>query len=231
MDKQGYVSPSAGEMTIVVTRDAHPCITIAVDLGIPNFTVFSLRFPFAVDEPNAMSELVMAALRVLLDDIAAFMLSQSFPEMVVVDVYSRILNCWTGMNIDDDTDESLTTMSDNVVKTYESKFQLPQQFINTTQERIITGGSKIFRRTPSLLPKRELELTYMDTRPQNAGDAARVIRMYRNRILRHQPNPLYVLLYDMKGRPVGVQQVKTGPTVKIVEKVPVFETKLLHRKR
>ena len=45
--KTAYVSPPHGALDITIIRDAQPRVTISLDLGIPNFTVFSMNLPLA----------------------------------------------------------------------------------------------------------------------------------------------------------------------------------------
>jgi|SRR5271157_1979549 hypothetical protein len=203
MDLFAYISPKKGELAIAVRRGERPEIYVIIDVGIPNWSTFSIRFPFAEDNPEDMPELIWGALRVLLDDLSAFMLSQSYDEAIITDIYARILATFKGMSIKGSDTEHGRGM-DQSIKTYEAEFDLPRTFMNETQKKIVTSAQGIIRRQP---PVRQLELTYMKPNKTNPQDAARVIRQFRTKIIRNQPSPLYVLVYNMKGIPVGVAPV------------------------
>ncbi len=200
--KQAYISPKNGELCIAIRRDQRPEVYVTIDMGIPNWSMFSIRFPFAEQAPQDMGELVWGALRVLLDDLCAFMLSQSFVSDICVDIYARILATFKAMNVKNSDSEPDVDM-DQVIKSYEGEFELPIEFINETQKKIVT--SALVKRQP---PIRQLELTYMKPNRNQPNDAARVIRQFRNKIIRNQPSPLYVLVYNMRGVPVGVTSLK-----------------------
>src|SRR5271166_3832276 len=174
MDLFAYISPKKGELAIAVRRGERPEIYVIIDVGIPNWSTFSIRFPFAEDNPEDMPELIWGALRVLLDDLSAFMLSQSYDEAIITDIYARILATFKGMSIKGSDTEHGRGM-DQSIKTYEAEFDLPR--------------------------------TFMKPNKTNPQDAARVIRQFRTKIIRNQPSPLYVLVYNMKGIPVGVAPV------------------------
>lgn len=202
MEKLSYISAPEGELDISVVRTQRPEVSISLDLGIPNFTVFALKFPCVDDKPQGMQELVAEGVRALLDEVASFMLSLNFNQDVIVQLYAAALHCFQNMTDESDTMAQFSEVSmDPSVKTYAGTFKLPIDFINQTQEKVVTGGSgKIFNRMPKI---RHLELTQVMPNKNNLGDAARVIRHYRNRTLNHQPRPLYVVVYDQMGRATG----------------------------
>lgn len=212
MSKLAYISPNNGELTIAIRRDQHPEVYVTIDLGIPNWSIFSIRFPFAQENPEDMGELVWGALRVLLDDLSLFMLSQGYQTETCTDIYARILATFKAMNVNNSDTDGGDTDNDAAIKAYEGQFQLPGDFVNETQRKIVVGSGnmKIIKRQP---PVRQLELTYMKPNKPTPNDAARVIRQFRNKIIRNQPSPLYVLVYNMKGVPVGITQLqKNVPT-------------------
>jgi hypothetical protein len=200
--KLAYVSPPLGELELTVVRDARPFVQITVDLGIPNFTVFSIKFPYTPEEGRAMSELTMEAMSALLDEVTAFMLSLKFEEAVCTQIYSRVLHCFQMLSLKfPQNPEDL--VDQELVQTYASEFEMPMDFVNETQDRVITASNQITR-TPTY---RKLELTPLLPEKNELPDAARVIRMFRNRTVNHQPRPLYLILYDQKGRQTGVLPV------------------------
>jgi hypothetical protein len=200
MEKSAYISPPTGTLEINVVRDARPQVTITLDLGIPNFTVFSLKLPLVENQPQSMSGLIAEALHALLDEVATFMMSLEYDEDVIVLIYATVLACFKGMSQETDTDKGQSEVGkDNLVKTFQGTFQLPQVFVNETQAKVVTAASKI-ERAPKV---RHLELTTMKPQKTTVNDAARVIREYRNRSLKTQSRPMFVIVYDQMGRPSG----------------------------
>src|SRR5271157_4053826 len=144
--KTAYVSPPLGVLEITMIRDANPRVTIALDLGIPNFTVFSMSFPLAEGEPRAMSELIAEAVNVLLDEVATFMLAQEYEEPVIVKMYQTVLSAFRSMSTEADTSKELDPAGqDPTVQIYEGTFDIPMDFINATQRHVVTGGKKVIR--------------------------------------------------------------------------------------
>lgn len=210
--KTAYVSPPEGLLEITMIRDANPRVNIALDLGIPNFTVFSMSFPLAEGEPRAMSELIAEAVNVLCDEVASFMLAQEYEEPVIVNMYSTVLGTFKNMSTETDTaKEQDPAGQDPTVQIYEGTFNIPMDFINATQRHVVTGGVKKIKREPKV---RHIELTYAPKQKTKPSDTARVIRQYRSRSLKQQPKPMFVIVYDQLGRPTGTIPLGTGKQFK-----------------
>src|SRR5271168_3678520 len=209
--KTAYVSPELGALDITMIRDGNPRVTIALDLGIPNFTVFSMTFPLAEGAPREMSELIAEAVSVLLDEVASFMMAQEYEEPVIVHMYSMVLGAFKSMSTEADTaKEQDPAGQDPTVQTYEGTFDIPMDFINATQQHVVTGATKI-KRDPKI---RHIELTYSPKQKTKPSDTARVIRQYRSRSLRQQPKPLFVIVYDQLGKATGTIPIGTGKQFK-----------------
>ena len=192
--KTAYVSPPHGLLEIGIIRDANPRVSISLDLGIPNFTVFSMTFPLAEGHPRQMSELIAEAVNVLLDEVATFMLAQEYDESVIVKMYQTVLSAFKSMSTEADTSKDQDAIGqDPTVQIYEGTFDIPMDFINETQQKVVTGGVKKIERTPKV---RHIELRYSPKEKIKPSDTARVIRQYRNRSLKQQPKPMFVIVYD-----------------------------------
>lgn len=203
--KTAYISPANGELEITIIREGNPYVVIELDLGIPNFTRFSLKFPLIIAEPNNMSTVTQEALGILLDEVATFMMSMKYDKEVITDIYARALSAFSGMNVDSSTQAKFTDVAqDPNIETYKALFKLPQSFVQETQERVVTSAAYI-KRAPAV---RQIEFgTAVPTNKNNMGDLQRTIRQFRNRQLKTQPKPLYVIVYDVQGRPTGVLPV------------------------
>jgi 8-oxo-dGTP pyrophosphatase MutT (NUDIX family)/GNAT superfamily N-acetyltransferase len=199
--KQAYLSPSTGTLDISVIRDSRPSVSITLDLGIPNFTVFSIKIPLVEDAPTSMSSVIAEAVHTLLDEMSAFMISMDFENKVIVLIYSTILTAFKGMTGEADTNKSMDAIGkDPVVKTFEGTFKLPMAFINETFDKVVTASSsKTIKRPPPV--HRHLELTYEKPAKTTVTDARKVIRDFKNRSIKTQPGPMYVIVYDTFGNP------------------------------
>ena len=210
--KTAYVSPPHGLLEIGIIRDANPRVSISLDLGIPNFTVFSMTFPLAEGAPRAMSELIAEAVNVLLDEVASFMIAQQYEDSVIVKMYQTVLSAFKSMSKEADTSKEQDARgADPTVQIYEGTFDIPMEFINETQKKVVTGGAKKIERAPKV---RHIELKYSPKDKIKPTDTARVIRQYRNRSLKQQPKPMFVIVYDQLGRATGTIPIGTGKTFK-----------------
>jgi hypothetical protein len=301
--KTAYLSSMNGELNITIVRAERPEVTLQLDLGIPNFTVFTLKFPCVEDNPQGMQEMVTEGIRALLDEVSSFMLSMEYEQDVIVKLYAAVLQCYKDMTNESDTQSQFSDVSrDPTIKTYEGTFKMPISFIDETQKRVVTGAlnrydlwaivngqveifknadlnkrfghvawfsklglptsggmfdsiprgdarispsglitigessegqwwtgdeeflsqvvsafereypqahvvtrkyagsGKLIQRAPAY---RHLELLTKKPDKNDLGDVARVIRQYKSRSLKTQPKPLYVVVYDQRGKPSG----------------------------
>src|SRR5208337_2794113 len=205
--KNSYVSPPTGALDITIIKDAQPRVEMTLDLGIPNFTVFSLKIPLVEDQPQAMSGLIAEAVHALLDEVASFMISMEFEDEIIVEIYATVLAAFKGMSGEaDSSKEQDKTGADPTAKTVEGTFNLPESFVNETQRKVVTGATKI-KRAPKV---RHIELTYSPKPKTTVDDTARVIRQYRSRSLRQQGRPMYVVVYNAQGQPQGTLALGPG---------------------
>ncbi len=203
MDKVAYVSPPLAELSITVIRDANPAVVLALDVGMPNHLPhFDLKFPLIEEGSGTkMAAVVREALGVLLDESMLFMQSMGYSHEAQVQMYAAALACFESIGLASEAGADLAPYTrDNVVKTYEGTFPMPQQFVDETQRQVVTAATKV-QRVPV---NRRIELTKLPPQKPQAGDIEKLIRLYRNRSLSQQPHRLYIMVYDQVGRPAGV---------------------------
>jgi hypothetical protein len=198
MDRLAYVAPEKGTLTITVVRDAQPRVMISLDLGIPNFSVFSMQIPLMEDSPQQMRGLLSECIYALLDELAAFMTSLEFNQEIIVQTYASILSCYKNLTREYEAPKGILADSSPMV---EGHFPLPQNFVNETQTRVVTA--KKLERIP---PTRHLELHPEKPMKPSASDVGRIIRQYRHRSL-NQPRAMYIIVYDSNGKPTGTVPV------------------------
>jgi 8-oxo-dGTP pyrophosphatase MutT (NUDIX family) len=138
--KTSYLSPATATLEVSAVRSLEPSASITLDLGIPNFTVFSIKFPLPEDK-RAFPELAGEALGVMLDEMAAFMLSMGYRQGVIAKVYALAMDCYKGMQGQEAPEEREPTIG-----TVRGEFPLPTEFVNETQKQVVTAAK---RRAPT----------------------------------------------------------------------------------
>lgn len=202
--KKAYISPPSGVLEITVVRDKEPYCTITLDLGIPNFTVFSLKMPIVQNRIVDQTALIAEALGALLDEMSAFMISLQYEEQVIVRIYALVLATFQEMSPEAKTGDQGVAADDTVV-TYQGSFPMPPEFVNETQKKVVTAAA-VIKRLPA---QRRIELTMLKPNKIDQNDVEKVIRQYRGKTFKTQPKPMYVIVYDQKGRPTGT--LSLGP--------------------
>ena len=198
MRKRSYISPASGTLEIAFLRLGHPTVSITLDLGIPNFTIFSFKFPIPQGKPGDLQQLLGEAIVALLDEMTAFMLSTGYRKDVIAKVYALALACYKDMAAggkqkgDRDGDPSMASTR--------GIFKLPMDFIDETQEHVVTAAAKRIERSP-----RVRAMEFLPARPTkpSTGDVLKAIRRYRFQNVKTQPYPLYIVVYDQMGKPKG----------------------------
>jgi 8-oxo-dGTP pyrophosphatase MutT (NUDIX family) len=133
--KTSYLSPASATLEVSAVRSLEPSASITLDLGIP-ITVFSIKFPIP-EEKGSFPEVAGEALGVLLDEMAAFMLSTGYRQGVIAKVYALAMECYRGMQGQEASEEREATIG-----TVRGEFPLPTEFVNETQKQVVTGGRK-----------------------------------------------------------------------------------------
>jgi hypothetical protein len=211
--KTAYLSPKDAELTVTIDMTTRKQVTISLDLGIPRFTRFAITIPVEDLEGDAVLEYAQQAFSAMLDEILAFMLSLNYDRERMVEFTRLAEGCFAGINLEDATDHGMNSTDPNV-RMYEANFEIPVDFIEETHQRVVTAGS-VVRRLPE---KREIQLTKIKTNPID-GNAARAIRLYKNRALKSTPRPFYVVIYDQMGRTRGAIPLATNWESKLLKRV------------
>jgi hypothetical protein len=203
--KSAYISPPTAELSVSVIRGARPEIQIFLDLGIPNFTVFSIKFPFVEDEKTGMADMTTEAMLALLEEVSAFMISMEYAQPVCVELYSLAMACFNEITAEKSTQVGMSDVEkDNGVQTFTAKFNLPLDFVDETQEKVVLASTFIERSKPQM----KFELTSLRPVENTLSDAGRVIRMFRTKTISQQPHPLYLIVYNQQGKGIGTINLK-----------------------
>jgi 8-oxo-dGTP pyrophosphatase MutT (NUDIX family) len=198
--KTSYLSPASAVLEVSAVRSLEPSASITLDLGIPNFTVFSVKFPLPEDK-RAFPELAGEALGVMLDEMTAFMLSMGYRQGVIAKVYALAMECYKGMQGQEASGEREPTIG-----TVRGEFPLPTEFVNETQKQVVTAGKEV-RRMPV---RRRMEFVPERPARPSKSDVLKAIRRYRFQSIKNTPRPLYLVVYDNMGNPKGTLSLGPG---------------------
>jgi len=199
--KQSYLSPAAATLELSVVRNAQPFASIVLDLGIPKFTVFSIKFPLP-PETASFPQVASEALAVMLDEMTAFMISTGYDKKTIAEVYALALSCYQDMISRKQQNEM-----DPALGSVRGEFPIPMEFVNETQRQIITASNHKVNRVP-----RERKLEFVPARPTkpSKNDILKAIRQYRFQSIKNQPYPMYLVVYDNMGNAKGTLSLGPG---------------------
>jgi hypothetical protein len=222
--KKAYVSPPTANVTLTVVRDSNPRVVLTFDVGLPNWLPhFELKMPLTEVNGPKMAALCREALGVLLDEVIAFMMTMGYDREIQVQLYSAALACFDEITPSSEADARQPEYTrDDVVQVYEGTFPMPASFIDQTQARIVTAAPNVKRSPAPPVPMtRVIQMTKMPPNKITPTEAERTIRMYKNRSLTSQPKPMYIVVYDMAGKPTGVLPLNPAN--------PAWKSQLLRR--
>lgn len=179
-----------------------PTASIVLDLGIPKFTTFSIKFPIP-EETQAFQQVASEALGVMLDEMTAFMISVGYKKEVIAEIYALALSCYKDLITNDHPENR---EKDPTIGSVRGEFPIPANFINETQRYVVTAGKKVDRsprqRRVEIVPKRPVN--------PSKNDVLKAIRRYRFQSIKSQPFPLYLVVYDNMGQPKGTLTLGPG---------------------
>jgi hypothetical protein len=90
---------------------------------------------------------------------------------------------------------------------YRADLPLDPAFVNEIHRTVITAAVKRDAPVTPIKQVRKMEVVRHLPKTKALTDAQRIIQKYRNRSLKGQPRPMYVLIYDYNGKPVGVSKL------------------------
>ena len=214
--KQAFLLSEQGVANIYFFRDANPRIQWLIDLGIPNFTTFSLVLPIPGENPHHTEIIFHEGLAVLLEQIKAFMVQVEFGDDG--GVINSIVRSIKAIEIDFYNTEPMLA--------YEILFPLSNEFYRNVMNRLVRQkvaskemdiaaavwkGPRVGERYVGAHEgqmMRDLEAKKIKKKDQQAfEDAKKMIDRYKQTLYKNTPGPMYVMLYDRFGKPRGVNRV------------------------
>ena len=218
--KLGYVGSVCGDLSIMVTPQE---AIVSLDLSVPTLSPFMVRMPLSVldGDPDAFQNMMGA----VLVQATEYLKVCKAPVELVEAFHRNALKAMEGLTEKDHADMAGGEASSLLrsipilepVDSYEVEFPLPDGIIQVLHQKVVNASVKkstvlaaAVHRTPSpvKLPKGFHDNPKSLT--QNQPSIRNLIR--KTRVQQNKPvvGPIYVLVYDLSGRPVGVRSIK-GP--------------------
>ena len=218
--KLGYVGSVCGDLSIMVTPQE---AIVSLDLSVPTLSPFMVRMPMSVmdGDPDAFQNMMGA----VLVQATEYLKACKAPAELVEAFHRNALRAMEGVTEKDHADsaggeESALLRSIPIlepVDSYEVEFPLPDGLIQVLHHKVVNASVKkstvlaaAIRRTPSPVKTPPGFHDNPKHLTQNQPSIRNLIR--KTRIQQNKPvvGPIYVLVYDLTGRPVGVRSIK-GP--------------------
>jgi hypothetical protein len=150
-------------------------------------------------DPYDGAAILDLAVQALAEDVLNFLLVMEFQEKEAQMIFAKILSAYETIKASDTKEDA-----DGGALLYETTFSIEQEFVDATHESIVTAAS---RSEEVSRPVKKMQVIQTIQRGKALPEAKQIIQKYRNRALKGQPRPMYLLVYDYNGRPVGVQRL------------------------
>lgn len=209
--KTSAVVPTTGTAAIMVSTSVPQCVQISIDLGSARVPIFTLTVPYQGDVDEEARSLAYEGALALLDEVSAFMLEREVNRDVIVALYASALGAFQNLTPENVVDEF---HAQEPVKVWEKEFDVPVEFAEEMQRRVVTAAVK-WRMTlddSKYAPKNVIPIHHPGGRTKEVKlkddytQALNAIKKFRNQTLQRQSGPLFVMVYNSNGKPVGVQQ-------------------------
>lgn len=218
--KLGYVGSVYGDLSVMVTpREA----VVSLDLSVPSLSPFMVRMPLSTldGDPDAFQNMMGAVLVQATEYLKA---CKASPDLVEA-FRKSALKAMEGVSEKDHADNAGGESSSLLrsipilepVDSYEVEFPLPEELVPVLHQRVVNASAKrstvlaaAVHRSPSPV---KLPPGFRDNPKsvvQNPTAIRNIIRKTRGQQNKPVVGPVYVLIYDLNGRPVGVRSIK-GP--------------------
>ena len=210
--KQAYVGSTVGEFSLMLTFTD---LVLNYDLGIPNFPAFSLQVP--LQDLTGAEHIFNETFRAITEQMVGYLLAVGFPQPLVNELYQNIQAAIDTVEIE--PPEGEPTLLEKIVlleptDLLELKFKIPDGFVGYVHEKIVTASVPgPIKRTPTpLRPPKNFQTGPGPGRIVQKPEPSlkNLITRYRGQQNKKLTGPIFVMVYDVNGRPVGVRQLK-GP--------------------
>ncbi len=205
--KIAYVAPTSGELSITIQDGERPKVTLSLDLGIPNFTRFSISVPVENLQNSEIDMFCRQAFEALLQNVTAFLVSMKYSEELAAQVLANAEDAFISLDADAASDADMPDQ-DRRLRLYEAAFDLPEEFAWETREKVVTAS--VVRRVPQV---RKIELIPLD-QVTPTGTPAKTIEFYLDQATRSTPRAFAVNVVEQaapgKGKDWEKRRVVAG---------------------
>ena len=209
--KTSFVGAKKGELSVMLSASE---ITLGVDLAMPGQAPFMIKAPLQGDVPLLFADLVQGLAALVHGYFEAQGISPDLLAQLDHNLQAAVTtldNRYTETRYSDTGSGVLDDVRDIENETlFEAEFDLPEGFLQQAHYRVVTANAPIIRRTPLFQPRsvKTGPQTQIVQRP--VPSLKNIIQKYRGQQGKPLSGPMYVLVYDSTGRPVGVRSIK-GP--------------------
>ena len=193
--KQAYISPDHATLEVLLTATERTEAVVTLETGIPVWPMWSIRVPIDDEDGDTILDMAVQALA---EDFLYFLISMNTNEELAKSIYALIMLAYTKLQGTDPIKEGPTAI-------FSVRIPLDDVFVQGIQESVVTAAVK--RPNTSVKQVKKLEITRNPPKAKALPQAKQIIQKYKNRSLKGQPRPLYLLVYDFNGNPMGVQRL------------------------
>ena len=210
--KVAFVGSKKGEVVIAISPVE---VMLGVDLSLPGIGPFTIKnTPGEHEEP--VDVLFAGMLEGLLCLVRSYFEAQHLNPDLITQLNTAIEQAVDTLGTHDVQERDgesgiLEQVRDIENETmFEAEFDVPEGFLEEAHRKVVTANATIIRRQPPKLlgPTKTGPQTRIVQRP--APSLKNIIQKFRGQQNKPLSGPLYVLVYDSCGRPVGVRSLK-GP--------------------
>jgi len=212
-DKLAFVGAKKGELTLMVGPNG---IHMGIDLAMPNLAPFVIQAP--LDGEGPLELLFVDLIESLTGLVQGYLEAQGVDTEIldaltqnIKGAVSALDHRYTEQRYSENGSGVLDTVRDLETETlFEAEFDLPEGFLQQAHTKVVTANAAIVRRTPQFQPKAVKTGPQTSILQRPTPSLKNIIQKYRTQQGKPLSGPLFVLVYDSTGRPVGVRSIK-GP--------------------
>lgn len=205
--KTAFVGSQKGELTLMLSPVE---VTLGVDFSLPGHAPFVIKHPLSEAPEGGMAVLFNDMVLSLICLVKAYFEAQGVELPVVEDLGRRIYDAVEGLNSGHTSKEEEMEVQIDQESMFEAAFDVPPEFLGEAHAKVVTASAAMITRPPKFQP-RQIRMA-PQTRPVKPPEPSlrNVIQKFKSTQNKPLSGPLYVLVYDSCGRPVGVRSIK-GP--------------------
>lgn len=228
--KVAYVGAHEAELTIMVTQHD---LSATIDLAIPQVPTFPIRVPFD-HQPGGKTYMFHEMVTMLQAEMVKYLLAVGIPQELVDKTYYAMVKAVEGSEGGDDVKadrsgvggdpllERVVTLEP--LEVFEVRWKLPDGLSEAIHQKIVTATQKVTLPShgahPGTFPMGHPPATLK----QNYPSVRNLVQKFRGQQNKPLTGPVFVMVYDVNGRPVGVRSIK-GPNWSWLKKATLLQRK------